>query len=199
MAMTMYTRDAEEKRFSFLAFAEFEWMDSSMMILFCIGSSSSTSVHASDMKRIESEWDRLIVQLWDASMTSIADIRDSRYSPQVRYKMYVDNLAILMQHPEDANLTRNAIAPTSRNHIAANSAPINLDSIAGPGLPAVTGSPPKGAIGSHDLRMNKGNPEPRLAANVTNFRSDKCNSCHVLMNNRCLARTPMTTATTTVN
>lgn len=69
----------------------------------------------SDKKRIESEWNALMGQLWDATMTSS--------SRPVSINVYTDNIDTLMLHPDVAYLT----GPAS--HITPPATPINILSI----------------------------------------------------------------------
>ena len=126
---------------------------------------------SSEKKKIESEWDELIRQLWDASMASGVDAsRDSGSNSrqqQVRYKQYVDNIATLMLHPEDANLSSHPTATT----ITAVS-----NSNGGAGMP------PKGSIGNSSnfsmVSSLTGYTESRPAEKVQKHPLVECRSMY---------------------
>ena len=90
----------------------------------------------------------------DASRDSGSNSRQQ----QVRYKQYVDNIATLMLHPEDANLHGVASLPTTTTITAVSNSN------------GVAGMPPKGSIGnSSNLSMVSsltGNTESRPTEKV---------------------------------
>ena len=88
----------------------------------------------------------------DASSSSSS----SNSRQQVRYKAYVDNIATLMLHPEDVNLTGipTSIPTTTTTTTITAVSNNNSYSAVNAAINTTTGMPPKGSIGnSSNLSM----------------------------------------------